>query len=58
MELTVVPIIKPDAANFIFGAFHQDRGRPPRGAGRRGPGHPLRAGFLRGLREAAGTLVG
>src|SRR6266436_625426 len=25
-------------------AFHQDRGRPPRGAGGRGSGHPLRAG--------------
>jgi len=31
-------------------AFHQDRGRPPRGAGGRGSGHPFRAGLLRGLR--------
>src|SRR5215470_14994918 len=30
-------------------AFYQDRGRPPRGAGGRGSGHPLRASLLRGL---------
>jgi len=47
MELTVVSIVKPDAANFIFGQSHF---RPPRGAGGRGSGHLLRAGFLRGLR--------
>ena len=52
MELTVVPIVKPDAANFIFGQSHfiktvEDLHEALVG---HGSGHPLRAGLLRGLR--------
>ena len=52
MELTVVPIVKPDAANFIFGQSHfiktvEDLHEALVGAV---PRHPLRAGLLRGLR--------
>jgi hypothetical protein len=45
MELTVVPITKPDAANFIFGQSHFIK----TGISGRGAGHPLRACLLRGL---------
>ena len=50
MELTVVPIVKPDDANFIFGQSHFIKTVEglPRRCGR-GSGHPLRAGLLRGL---------
>ena len=65
MELTVVPIVKPDDANFIFGQSHfiktvEDlhEAGTARGAGGRGSGHPVRAGLLRGLGQAAGALVG
>ena len=52
MELTVVPIVKPDDANCIFGQSHLIKTVEdlPRGAGGRGSAHPLRAGLLRGLR--------
>ena len=52
MELTVVPIVKPDAVNFIFGQSHfiktvEDLHEALVGAV---PGIPLRASLLRGLR--------
>jgi uncharacterized protein len=52
MELTVVPVVKPDAADFIFGQSHfiktvEDLHEALVGARSR---HPLRAGLLRGLR--------
>ena len=52
MDLTAVPIVKPDAANFIFGQSHfiktvEDIHEALVG---RGSGHPLRVGLLRGFR--------
>ena len=50
MELTVVPIVKPEAANFIFGQSHFIKTVEDLHEALARSGHPLRVGLLRGFR--------